>query len=366
MKQLAKTASEGDACSPTANIVITPRKILLGETKYYTAKPDPNQEGKLIITESSSPDLGDGDARVVLEDPEIADDAVNNDKIGVYWDYCTPDGDGLDDGVIRLIGKYWKSDTLYKVKLHAVIKELGIEGTIDIDVKKPLKLGITFNSITDVFGTYGHPNLNLDELIIKYAGENGIPPQLIKGQIEQESSFEPKWRYEPFQDIQKQSDDNIFQNNKFVITENSMGGDFPSTHTNVQPFDYQRIQIKISDYLIEKWSDVYVQKGETINDPDIILGSESEQSGNLTKLWKDEWKKIRDKVGYPKETTHNYIKSLVADASSDVGKMFDRLAQNRIFSSYGFTQMLYSTAITDSSAFFFPMARRSRSASPSE
>ena len=117
--------------------MVKPSDILLGETKYYTAKPDPDQYSNLIITESSSPDLGDGDERVIFEDPKIADDAINNDSVGVYWDYMKPDTTGLDNGVIRLIGKRWKPDTTYKVKLHAVLKELGREGAVEIEVKEP-------------------------------------------------------------------------------------------------------------------------------------------------------------------------------------------------------------------------------------
>jgi hypothetical protein len=166
--------------------VVKPSDIRLGETKYYTAQPDPDQFSNLIITESSSPDLGDGDERVIFEDPQIADDAVNNDTVGVYWDYMKPDTTGLDNGVIRLIGKRWKPDTTYKVKLHAVLKELGREGAIEIEVKTgcihvasaktPLSVGDT----TDLVFTYSDTGIpvpgdkNLDVSILGgTGGENG-------------------------------------------------------------------------------------------------------------------------------------------------------------------------------------------------
>lgn len=163
-----------------------PSDILLGETKYYTAKPDPDQYSNLIITESSSPDLGDGDERVIFEDPKIADDAINNDSVGVYWDYMKPDTTGLDNGVIRLIGKRWKPDTTYKVKLHAVLKELGREGAVEIEVKTgcihaafaktPLSIGDT----TDLVFTYsdtGIPvpaDILLDVSILNSGGTSGL------------------------------------------------------------------------------------------------------------------------------------------------------------------------------------------------
>jgi hypothetical protein len=166
--------------------VVKPSDILLGETKYYTAKPDSDQFSNLIITESSSPDLGDGDERVIFEDPKIADDAVNNDSVGVYWDYNKPDSTGLDNGVIRLIGKRWKPDTTYKVKLHAVLKELGREGAVEIVVKTgcihaafaktPLSIGDT-TDLVFTFSDTGIPvpaDILLDVSILNSDGTSGL------------------------------------------------------------------------------------------------------------------------------------------------------------------------------------------------
>lgn len=99
--------------------VPAPRTILLGETKYYYAVKD--DLGKLVIKETTNKDVSEGIPQVVLEDPVIAEDAVNNEKIGVYWEYLKPNGDGLADGVIRIVGRYWKQDTTYKVGLRAVL-----------------------------------------------------------------------------------------------------------------------------------------------------------------------------------------------------------------------------------------------------
>ncbi len=344
--------------------------ILLGQTKYYYAIQDPNNSNGLIIKETttSPPVLGpEGRPDVTFDDPVAA---PGSEKNPVYWEDQYPIYDSennfegsekVPDGMIRVIGRYWKQDTAYKVRLHAVNLDDGSEGAIEITVKKPAVLGhpdvsvAARNSVvTDVSGVYGTPNLNLDDLIIKYAGENGIPPQLIKGQMEQEcldpetGQFEPVWRYEPFQDAQRRINDPIFQNNEFVITDNSLGGPFPSNHTNVQPMDYNRTKVRISEYLTGKnWFSVYVQRGETANDPNIILGSES-WPYYLTQKWKERWDyNSAHKVEKPKDDAHNYIKALITDPSQFPGSDFDRLAQTRIWTSYGFTQMLYATAITD-------------------
>lgn len=224
----------------------------------------------------------------------------------------------------------------------AEIRETSQIASIVIEVERPSELGTADNTITDVFGK----SINIDDLIIKYAGENGIPPQLIKGQMVQESSFEPQCRYEPFQDAQTDTDDEIFQDNKFVMTDNSTGGGFPTNHTNVQPIDYNRTQIKISKYLVDNWFSKCVRHGATANDPDVIVGSESKPY-NLTAKWIAQWNLLKGKVKNPKEAAHNYVKGLVTDATQFPGSAFNRLAQTRIVTSYGFTQLLYTMAITD-------------------
>lgn len=50
-------------------------------------------------------------------------------------------------------------------------------------IKKPISLGSKHNSF--------------DQAVIKFADMRGIPPQIIKGQIEQESGFRKFYRYEP-------------------------------------------------------------------------------------------------------------------------------------------------------------------------
>jgi hypothetical protein len=194
------TLTACDLSLPTRGVgfvsVKNPREILLGQTKYYYAK---EENGELKIHETTDPDIEEGDNMVIMEDPVIANDAVNNDKIGVYWDYLKPDGTGLNDGVIRLIGRYWKEDTTYIVKLHALQPVDGLSETIEIEVKKPKKLGDTHNTANDVHGV----SFNIDSLVIYYAGKEGVLPQYLKAMVSVETMgfFDPCYRYELFKDI---------------------------------------------------------------------------------------------------------------------------------------------------------------------
>jgi hypothetical protein len=317
--------------------------IMLGETKYYYATMG---NGRLSIHETTEPQTNSALGSVMLYTYMEND----SDRDPIYGDYLDSDGNDLPWGVVRLIGRYWEDGKPHKTILEAYDTITGVWNSTEIEVKKPAKLGNSHSTVTDVFGTFGNPNLNLDSLIIKYAGENGIPPQLIKGQMEQEcldpstGQFEPQWRYEPFQDAKTNANDEIFRNNQFVITDNSTGGSFPSTHTNVQPVDYNRTQVKISKYLIDNWFSKYVQRGKIDKEPDVIIGSKG-----LTQEWEIAWDKFRrdQKTLSPKEAAHNFVKALVTDATKRPGKAFDRLAQTRIMTSYGFTQLMYTLAITD-------------------
>jgi hypothetical protein len=336
--------------------VVKPSDILLGETKYYTAKPDPDQYSNLIITESSSPDLGDGDERVIFEDPVIADDAINNDKIGVYWDYLKPNSkEGLDDGVIRLIGRYWKQDIKYKVKLHAVLKELGREGAVEIEVKKPARL-YDINSSSpwynEAWGIRGN-RIDIDSLCIWYGGNIGIPPQVIKGQMFEESykeggNFWPSYRYEPWADYdfvynnKTQANSDAYMKQPFWVTGETPkpmgeGKDIPVDHRNVNntnPPPYPTIPISIADYAFQHWDDYCSQSSKTIID-----------SSPLTETYRKYLKECKDAwlIPFSGEGQYSLAKKLI---QRDIQKNYTDPAQTRKAASYGFIQMLYTTALT--------------------
>lgn len=312
--------------------------ILLGQTKYYEALYDQNDPSKLDIKELSDPGQADAD-RV---NAKFLVSRIKGKRLGVYWEYRDQNGNPLPYGLIRLVGRYWQQDISYEIGLTTSTGTA--TGSIDIEVMKPSKLGDTYNRVVDVFGN----RLNLDSLIIVYAGANGIPPQLIKGQMEVESQFKPAWRYEAFQDANTPLNSSIFQDNKFVITGNGMGPNFPPpghSTSAVAPTFYNNKGINISQYLIDNW-DNYVAVGKTPDAPNIILGAENKPFF-FDKTWKMKWDQIKHKVSHPRDVADNYIKSLITDQSTNLGKMFVRLAQTRIFTSYGFEQLLYTMAITD-------------------
>lgn len=355
-------------CPPLAGIgkvtISKGSSILLGETKYYYAIKD--ESGKLQIKETLDPDVGEGITSVIMEDPVIAKDAVNNDKNGVYWDYYKPDGTGLDNGVIRLIGRYWKQDRTYKVTLHGVLPTDGSDASIEIEVKKPDVLGDKKLSpkerhsvVKDVTADPNSSdcNLDLDALIIKYAGENGIPPQIIKGQMLKETGFRPAWRYEPFKDVEYQNEDkrdNYFgEDMYFVVTKSSTGtvsmgtGDWPTTHRNVYSgintltvTPYNRDAVTVGYYLSQHWND-YVRHG-TGSIPDEIVGGKA-----LTKRWKvlydiEKTKKQSDAAA--RQNAHTKLVDELVDPDTKLGGDYDIMAQTRKVTSYGFVQMMYITA----------------------
>jgi hypothetical protein len=207
-------------------------EIMLGETKYFQAQLN-SETGKMKIFEievkltgleqSKGPAL---DGFEWIETDVWNDNPTTNylpipsspDYSPVYWEkglYPTYEEnfdfikmEPLDPGLIRIMGRFWKekdenqSDEDYKNKYTAKLtakNENGLETSIKLIVIKPTKLGTIHNEEKDVKGNI----YNLDDKIIKYAGEYGIPPQFIKADIQAEGNFNPAIRYEPFWTISK-------------------------------------------------------------------------------------------------------------------------------------------------------------------
>lgn len=209
----------------------------------------------------------------------------------------------------------------------------------------PLTTMAQYSEIEDVFGN----NVNLDDIIIKYAGENGIPPQMIKGHIEKETLFKNVWRYEPFEDIYIQDRPKkkvgIVTNKDgtllpFVVSEAGMGGDFPTGHTNVSPTDYQRAPLKITHFL-EDHLERYVNRSKLL-----VIGRQ-EYTQPLTSDLRLIYKEVLA-LGYKGKDARNFaIEVMKAKFHwEEYGDDYNNLyAQTRISASYGLTQMLYTTAI---------------------
>lgn len=352
-------SSENDFTSSEYGVVVATIKkhtILLGETRYYYAVDDPNHTDRLIIRDSPKPMNGRTD--VTFDDPE----EVEGNKVGVYWEYMDAAGNDLkktEPGSIRLVGRYWEEGKPYKVRLIA--NAPGRAGRIDIEVKKPHVLGDPNLSdfarqsvVTDVFGS----SLNLDELIIKYAGENGIPPQFIKGQMEQECMnaktkvFEPVWRYEPMLDITYQEGiyaERFFPDGAPFVksTDHPRGeGDWPydvkPAHSNVFSEEYSGSLISIGGYIAGNW-DKYKRKGK-LGEPDLILSS-PDLSQRFKELYKPPKTLNKNTDMVAKQLAYNELGTELVSAKTDLAKRYDVKAQTRIVTSYGFTQLMYSMTV---------------------
>lgn len=338
-------------------------EILLGQTKYYyvlqksdgtksiEATPDPVNPGV-------QNDVWHDDALAVLTDKPNS-----GKRAGVYWEKKSPDGKALPTGMIRLIGRYWAADSLYKVNLTAIH-----EGTlnINIEVKKPSKLidwdrvgnkpdFANGNDYSQTIDAFRRP-LNIDDMVIDTAGRYGIPPQIIKGQMYQESfkgssgdlpRFYPSYRYEPWQDLYfakryQQTNDrgvrlNDYLDQPFVVTEGSMGsGRGIPTHTGVRPVGYQLTPMRIGNYVVSNWS-LYFN-----NSKERFVGKDYD-SDPMNKWWKNLKAYYLSKF---KGDDGKAINATTADVQSTIITYCPAWAQTRKSASYGIIQLTYEEAKT--------------------
>jgi hypothetical protein len=361
-KILALGYDGGQICSASfqAAVVIEQSVILLGESKYYYAKQDPNNSNNLIIngTTTLPPSLGAGGLPNATFDDPVA--ATGSAKNPVYWEDQYPTYNGttltgsnkLPKGMIRLVGRYWEQGKTFKTILTAHTPD-GKSGSIDIEVKKPMKL-IAWNNITgndkkefenntqdysktkDVFGK----PLNVDDLIINLAGGSGIPPQLIKAQMYQEANkdfyhFNPSYRYEPFQDynwqISKKDDpSDPFLNQPFFIISTSPHGNgagIPQDHSNLYPKGlnppgYPTNSISISQYVLNNW--------------DKYLNVNTSLTSLFRSVLVEHYNVLLAGIN-PYDFAEDVTKA-------EINKKYNIYAQTRKVASYGFLQLLYTTA----------------------
>jgi hypothetical protein len=255
----------------------------------------------------------------------------------------------LDEGLIRIIGRYWREgseENKVNLWVHSTTK-LELFGKRLIEVKKPAKLGKSNNSIGDF---QGQP-FDLDAVLVKFGGENGIPPQMIKGQIEKESQFTNVYRYEPFEDISIQKDKLSSQrflkgtdgrDFPFVVTTDGMGGDFPANHTNIKPRDYERSPRRMGEFL-ETYFHRYVNRQDRL-----VLGKKeytSQLTKQLRRFFQDfvEWGLSE---GSAVDQAIDVMKAYFH--FKEFGLDYDLWAQTRISTSYGLVQLLYATSVRSS------------------
>jgi hypothetical protein len=209
----------------------------------------------------------------------------------------------------------------------------------------------TFNNIKDVLGKL----VDLDYLIAKFAGGNGVPPQVLKAQIENESSFLPSYRWEPFvdADVQKKGSKYLKSNFRYRITANpNSEGDpgIPADHSNVHPILYPRNEYKTI------WNRFYEQSAWLNPDASVNRFPGRDQQGNP--LWYNKplgmWEERftltliaktftldldADPLEIAREAANDWLKDKYAAG------VFKQVAQTRTSATYGLLQMGYPTAV---------------------
>ncbi len=323
-----------------------PQEILLGETIYFQAVEDPinspEHKKKLLIIPLKK--IGDKH-EPRLSGVHFTVEKLHGDNLGVYYDEKLDENgsSSLKPDIIRLVGRYWKGDAnKYTVRLTATTSDRN--GHMLIEVKKPDVLGdpnltdeVRKTKVKDVLGE----DLWLDEWIIKYAGENGIFPQIIKAQIQCESNFKPAYRWEPFVDSYEQKR-GYFKQSRYKITlDPQYEGDPPipwQDHINAKPIyphgEYTTIWDRF--YNNSTWSNTSASSGtyngRRINGDfiwyrDAVIGWES--------AFLEAISEITNSVDDARAVANKWIKNKY---------QMDVPAQTRIAASYGFLQILYATA----------------------
>ncbi|MFO7445065.1 MAG: hypothetical protein R6W90_01805 [Ignavibacteriaceae bacterium] len=353
-------------------------QVLLGESKYYQAKFN-MEEMKIKIEEIIPDEQGvphqksgmEGDWDWITEKDHWAEvnvwgenpvGIIRGDKPGVYWEREKPiwgKSETLDPGLIRIIGRYWEEDKAYKVKLTTSGAPPELAASIIIEVMKPEKITSTKykklpTTIKDVDGS----NINLDNLIIEYAGKSGILPQIIKAQMLEESTFRAAYRYEPFSDAAGVQSDYRYTNNRYKVKSAADIGSpsIPATHTNVRPHDYWRYQGTIWDF--------FYAHSSTLN-KDIAVGSgddlypQTNSRGRV--LWyskpRNKWNETYTKT-YTEQIANKKNENEAIDLARDEankwlkeqyngGIMKTGIAQTRMAASYGILQVTYYRALEE-------------------
>lgn len=257
----------------------------------------------------------------------------------------------LPNGLVRLIGRYWELEKEYKVKLKATSDNQN--GELEIMVIKPDKLGDNYGKAKDVFDQI----IDMDLVIITNAGKYGIPPQLIKAQIDVEAAkknfggnigmgYAPSYRYEPYTAQfwkLKECCSNYFFNDS---TSNNFS-DIPN-HSHVLFKDYYREFKTVWEIIKEESQLVDISNS---NNYGTRTSAGKMDFGMYTSIQKD-YNSIYSKYDNTPSLTSsekadsarinfiNYFKKKWKDEGAQ-----NIIAQTRVASSYGLLQMMYSTAI---------------------
>jgi len=328
--------------------------ILLGQEKYfYCAK---SCGDNITIKETTGHILPpDGLADVSFDDPMAT--AESDLEQSVYWDNQYPvissdnilqDTKELPAGMIRIVGRYWHLGEISQVSMMA--HEGNDDGApwaqITITVQKPDLLGDNPHHVNDVLGN----DFDLDGKIITLAGDYGIPPQLIKAQIEKESSFLPAYRWEPFYDVWMQLNWVDFRENTslYKVTPSSDGDPgVPTNHSNAHPNYPHDLHNTI-------W-DKFYGESKALNSA-ATANNYPPYANDGRPLWKqpalDGWQGafLTNAINAAHNNIPNYIDQGRLAANDWLQNKYEAgnmklTAQTRLAASYGFMQLLYTTAV---------------------
>ena len=346
--------------------------ILLGETKYYQAQYKNLLSNELVIKEvpvdnNGIPHLNGGIAMDVWHSNPVSvvNDGENyGQKMGVYWETekPMPNGENLPTGLIRLVGRYCHSDSIYIVKLNA--SRNSDTGSVQIKVIKPDLLGNSnfaskWNNGIDIESN----DYSIDSVCIDLAGNYGFPPQYIKGQYSIEAAYDtdleracPSYRYEPWKTQFEVQDNNTFKNGHFWVTSTSMGdGDAVPNHNNVRFMTYVTTPHSVW-YFIEQYTNI-VQSPAPYGGPSLFGVKRSSDNKLIFTNYltpRNQYKDIRienyQNLGLDPKTENaaanesarlEFISKMSSEYSGGLNSI---QAQTRVASSYGPVQLLYGTA----------------------
>jgi hypothetical protein len=373
----------------TIKIVKPKIEIMLGETKYLGLKKK-EKSGRTTYQLAEIPtDYGeepefpaDADGWTWIKGKDVwGDDPVEitGSKSGIYWekkyfDGTSNDNKDLAEGMIRIVGRFWEDglEESFKVILKAIYE--GKEIKIIVNTIKPNLLGNDHHVESNAEGN----SYNLDDKIIKYSGRFGVPPQLIKGDIEQESiNFNPSYRYEPFFDAyyihynegRSSIDPFLKDASKYKIVNLDGNPDLgnpgiPTNHSNIHidqspnnPVNYPTGGLTVYEYIYENCKDI---------NPLASRNLYPKNRKNWSKSCLTGWNKIYESKRKTLHKVNKYFKDLfgflileplqipnIARASANYwlknvkwnGVMGKSIAQTRIAASYGLMQVMFTSAV---------------------
>jgi len=340
-------------------------EILLGRTKYYAAVKDPNSHtGKIDIKEIPVDNNGIPMPPKGIITGAFKGNPIHNlsggDTSGVYWDRkqenINSDGTisivNLPKGIIRVIGRYWQAGKKYKVKIMPT-NNMPSKG-LAITVIKPGRLGNEYPRARDVFKHL----VNMDSLIITNAGKYGIPPQILKGQIDKESAkkdfggdvgngFAPSYRFEPYD---KDPYENIWFKGwagKYYFPSIDSVNLSNIPHHYYLNRDYYR-HVKTVWEIVKTNSQLITKTGGTIYGKRTATGRmDYGKYISIQKIYNSFYNNVEQDTNLTKSQIADSANTLMSGYLQDKweGGMKNNVAQTRAASSYGLLQPMYTTAL---------------------